>query len=77
MGGERLNKTLLTPPELLPLGSLRPSGQPLTSTSAFRRSLMLTDAVIEPLTGEDGALEEVDPEEGHEDNLTNFTMGHA
>ena len=38
---------------------------------------MLTDAVIEPLTGEDGTLEDVDPEEGHEDNLNHFTMGHA
>ena len=31
---------------------------------------MLADAVIEPLTEEDGTLEDVDPEEGHEDNLT-------
>ena len=28
---------------------------------------MLADAVIEPLTGENGTLEDVDPEEGHED----------
>ena len=38
---------------------------------------MLAVAVIEPLTGEDGTLEDVDPEEGHEDNLNHFTMGHA
>ena len=31
---------------------------------------MLTDAVIAPLTEEDGTFEDVDPEEGHEDNLT-------
>ena len=32
--------------------------------------LLLADAVNEPLTGEDGTYEDVDPEEGHEDNLT-------
>ena len=31
---------------------------------------MLAVAVIEPLTEEDGTLEDVDPEKGHEDNPT-------
>ena len=46
---------------------------------------MLAYAVIEPLTGEDGALEDVDPEEGHEDTyplsrwvlLKDITSGKA
>ena len=39
--------------------------------------LLLADAVKKPLNGEDGASEDVDPEEGHEDNPNHFTMGHA
>ena len=31
---------------------------------------MLAVTVIEPLTEEDGTLEDVDPEKGHEDNPT-------
>ena len=31
---------------------------------------MLAVAIIEPLTEEDGTLEDVDPEKGHEDNPT-------
>ena len=46
---------------------------------------MLADAIIEPLSGEDGALEDVDPEEGHEDTyplsrwvtLNEITSGKA
>ena len=39
--------------------------------------LLLADTVNEPLTGEDGAQEDVDPEEGHEELPIHFTMGHA
>ena len=35
---------------------------------------MLTVTVIEPLPREDSTFEDVDPEEGHEDNLSRWVM---
>ena len=40
----------------------------------FEGAKLLAVAVIEPLTREDSTFEDVDPEEGHEDNLSQWVM---